>query len=253
MKERRNLVFLIFIGGLFWLISLVMSGFLGFTFFKHAAARAWIQVPAQHLDWQMQQRQTRRGAGQSRLIVRYDYVFQGQSYRGGRLDFSIGSDNFSAARKHRQIEMLRHGPVRAWVNPHAPTESVLDPSLPAQQVAFALVFLLFPCGVGTAFSVQMLLRLIQRLSGRDTDRWFLPLLGVWHGLPGLYPLLFAREDLGWGSGLILVVFALLGLVSGWELLRRGLDANRGRTRLAPLAPVKPRYGSRQAGADAAID
>lgn len=223
----------------FSLAACTMIAFLGRTYYLHAATASWVQVPAQVLDWDLKQNQSRKHRTQTRLVVNYRYDFEGKSYLGDRIDFSIGSDNFSGSRRSRQMTALKSNQLRVFVNPAQPDDSVMDRSLPAQQVAFAVFFLFFPCGLGTAFGLSSVLQLITRLSGLSMDRWVMPSLGLLHGLPALYPLTFAWRELSPGSGLVLVLFGCVGLWSLIEILLRVRNPERGGVKFSELKPVKP--------------
>lgn len=230
MHKTLQGVLAFFIVGVFSLVALGLIGFLGRTIFLHVQSAAWPRVQAEILDWDLVH-STGKGSN-SKLVVKYRYAFQNQVYTQTQLDFSVGSDNFSGGRRRRQMDLLRQSPAQAYVNPAQPSESVLDRSLPVQQVAFGLVFLVFPCGLGTIFLLSYLMQFIQRVSGWQAERFVFPLLGLLHSLPAPYALLVESPDRGVASGAILFVFSLLLVYSLMELVWRCLDPQRGQTPLS---------------------
>jgi hypothetical protein len=182
-----------------WLAALVFTiaagfvvWFLGHTFSRHYEARTWVAVPGEVRNYELRKNRTRSGSStitniQERLVAAYTYTLDDKTYTGNRIDFSLGADNFSGSRRREQLAALRSGQITVFVNPENPQDSVFDRSLPLGQVLFAIVFLLFPCGVGTAFSVGMLTAGLSKLGLTSLERYYLPLLGILHSAPALYP------------------------------------------------------------------
>lgn len=209
--------------------------FLYGTFMRHHSAQNWVAVPAQVLSYDLRSNRSRSGTSarftiQERLVVQYAYTHRGAAYTGDRLDFSVGSDNFSGSRRQAQMAELRTGLVTVYVNPDNPSLSVFDRSLPGSQIVFALVFLLFPCGVGTAVSMGLALSGLGKLGFPGAARFLMPLLGLFHSLPALYPVLFAPASVGLAGWIILLAF--LGLLSAslLSLWRRMQDPTLGQPR-----------------------
>lgn len=93
---------------------------------------------------------------------------------------------------------------------------------------FALIFLLFPCGVGTVFVIGMLAALPPRLGLANLDRFLLPFIGIFHGAPALYPLVFDARSFGPFGLLVLLAFAALFVFSLRSFWRRVKDPSIGR-------------------------
>jgi hypothetical protein len=240
---------------LVWLVALaftVAAGFifwfLGYTFARHYEARTWVPVPAKIQSYDLRKTRSRSGASpvttiQERLVVAYTYTFDDKTYTGNRVDFSIGADNFSGLRRREQLAALRSEQITVFVNPLNPQDSVFDRSLPLGQVLFATVFLLFPCGVGTAFSVGMLTAGLSKLGLTSVERYYPPFLGLLHSAPTLYPLFYAHESFRFGNWVVVLPFlALLGF-SLRSLWRRIQDPSLG----APRWPE--RFRARAGGSD----
>lgn len=196
----------------------------------HFSARHWEKIPAQVQTWNLKRISSGSGRNHTtteKLVVLYRYRYQGKSYTNDRLDLSLGSDNFSGQRRAEQLARLRQPQVSVWVNPNNPQQSLLDRSLPAAQVSFLILFLFLPCGLGTICIFSGFIKVWNYFSGRDHDRFLIPLWGSFHGAVTFYPLLFAFQDLSFMQLLILIPFALMG---GWcltELIRRLGDPARG--------------------------
>jgi hypothetical protein len=233
MNKTLQGVLAFFFVSIFGLVAIGMIGFLGRSVYLHMQTSHWQAVPAEILTWDLVHGKGKKS--NSKLVAEYRYTFQNKTYTGQQLDFSVGSDNFSSGRRSRQMDLLRATPAQVFVNPANPSESVLDRSLPVQQVAFALFFLIFPCGLGTVFLVSYLLQFIQRVSGLQAERFVFPLLGILHSLPAPYALLVESPDRGLGSGLILFIFSLLLLYSLYEVVRRIRDPQRG------IVPITQRF------------
>lgn len=219
---------------LVWLVALVFTiaagffvWFLGHTFSRHYEALTWAAVPAEVKNYDLRKSSSRRPGStvtinQERLVASYTYTYHDKTYTGERVDFSFGSDNFSGSRRSEQIAALRSGKITVFVNPENPQDSVFDRSLPLGQVLFAIVFLLFPCGVGTAFSIGMLTAGLSKLGLTSLERYYLPFLGILHSVPALYPLYYAHESFGFGSWIIVLSFLALlafSLRSLWRCIQ----------------------------------
>lgn len=193
------------------------------TYSLHHAARTWVAVEAQVLDYDLQHSSSTSLKGQtrkqSRLTANYSYRFAGVDYQGDRVDFSFGADNFSGNRRSEQMRQLRRGTVTVYVDPDQPQQSVFDRRLPGGQVTFALFFLLFPCGIGTACLIFVPVYLLKKLGLEWIEKLSVPLLGMFHGGFALYPALFAPRDFGLFGWLVLLVFLALLALSLWSLLR----------------------------------
>jgi hypothetical protein len=237
MNKTLQGVLAFFFVSIFGLFAIGLMGFLGRSVYLHLQAAQWKPVQAEVLTWDLVYGKGKKS--NSKLVAEYRYTFQNQVYTNSQLDFSVGSDNFSGGRRRRQMDLLRQTPAQVFVNPANPAESVLDRSLPVQQMAFGLVFLVFPCGLGTVFILSYLLQFIQYVSGQQTTRFVFPLLGILHSLLAPYALLVESPDRGFGSGLILFLFSLLLAYSLFELVWRIINPQRG---LEPLQLRLPRKG-----------
>jgi hypothetical protein len=227
------------LSGLVALVFTAAAGFvvwfLGHTFTSHYKARNWTAVPATVQTYDVRTSRTRSGTSmmttlQERIVATYTYTFEGRSYTNDRVDFSFGSDNFSGSKRTVQLAALRSGSITIFVDPKNPQESVFDRSLPGGQVVFAIVFLLFPCGVGTAFTIGMLSAGLSKFGLTSLERFYLPVLGILHSAPALYPVLFDPGSIGFGGWLILTAFLVLLAVSVRSFWRRIADPTIGAPR-----------------------
>jgi hypothetical protein len=133
---------------------------------------------------------------QERLVASYPYTIGDRAHAGNRLDFSFGSDNFGTSRRREQLAVLRSANVTVYVDPADPGQSVLDRRLPGEQVVFALIFLLFPCCIGTLAAIGLISSGLSKLECSAAERYAIPAAGLVHGLPALYPILFEPGRLG---------------------------------------------------------
>lgn len=208
----------------FSIAALFLTWWLATTFGLHYSARTWVAVEARVLDYDLHSNRSTSGINrlptvQSRLSARYAYSYNGLNYEGDRVDFSFGADNFSGHRRAAQMRQLRQGTVTVYVDPDAPQQSVFDRRLPGAQVTFALIFLLFPCGIGTACLIFGPVYLLKKLGLERIETLSFPLLGMFHGGFALYPALYAPRDFGLFGWLVLLVFLALLALSLWSLLR----------------------------------
>jgi hypothetical protein len=238
-KEKTESLLAWVVGILFGIAAGFIIWFLAVTYHNHHAARSWVAVPARVLSVEMHRTRSSSSARpgstiwNERLEASYRYVFKGTEQTGSRVDFSFGADNFSGKRRAQQLSLLRADTVEVFVDPGDPAESVLDRSLPANQVIFALIFLLFPCGVGTAFISGMLVHGLDKLGWSEPSRYFLPLLGLLHGAPALYPLIFAPGSLGLFGWLVVLALTTLCGYSLLGIWRRMSDPSVGQPTWPP--------------------
>lgn len=218
------------VGTLFGCAAIGLIWLLGTIFANHHAARSWVAVPAEVLDAEI--RTSRSGTGtratfNSRIKTAYRYRFAEREYAGERVDFGFGSDNFADRRRDRQMAMLQSAAPVVYVNPARPEESVLDRSLPVEQVNFGLIFLFFPCGLGTVMMLAALVSLAEKAGLAAPGRYFGPVYGLIHTLPAFYAPLFAPAELGPFGWLLAAVAAAVFLVSVRAFWRRWTDPDAG--------------------------
>ncbi|HEY9160056.1 MAG TPA: DUF3592 domain-containing protein [Desulfomonilia bacterium] len=206
--------------------------FIGYTFKMNYETRSWEQIPAKVLEYgiktsRSQSTGSMRSTLNSSLKAKYSYFFNGKAYVGDKVDYSFGSDNFSDKRRARQLAALSEGNITVYVNPENPGQSVFDRSLPAPQIAFAIIFLLFPCGLGTMFIIGTIFRVLQKAGFTSTDRFMMPVAGLFHGAPAIYPVFFDPGSLGFGTWTIMLAFLGLFTVSLISIYRRIIDPSLG--------------------------
>jgi hypothetical protein len=206
--------------------------FIGYSFKMNYETRTWERVPAKVLEYDIKTSRSRSGTSMrstlnSSIKAKYSYSFNGKTYAGDKVDFSFGSDNFSDKRRSRQMAALREGAITVFVNPDNPGQSVFDRSLPAPQIAFAIIFLLFPCGLGTMFIIGSLLWFLKKIGFTWTDRFMMPVAGVFHGTPAIYPVFFDPGSLGFGTWIIMLLFLGLFTLSLISIYRRIIDPSLG--------------------------
>jgi len=213
------------VGVVFSVAAVALVWILTAMFANHYAARSWVAVPAE-IDSADIKNSRSSGATISQTISKvkaaYRYRFNGSEYTGSRVDFSFGGDNFGDARRARQMRNLHGDSPMVFVNPANPGESVLDRSLPIEQVNFAVIFLFFPCGLGTCMLFGWSSVLLAKAGIQWPTRFATPGLGLVHTLPAFYAPFFAPAELG-PFGWLLVLVALMVLLvtirSVWRRLQ----------------------------------
>ena len=243
MKNRSSGIFEkilgTFVGTVFAAVAIGILWLLGTIFTHHQRATQWVSVPAKVMEADL--RSTRsEGASLARTTIHskvratYRYSYEGVEYTGDRVDFGFGSDNFSDQRRARQLRSLRGNAPTVFANPDHPAESVLDRSLPVEQINFAIVFLFFPCGLGTVLLLGWFTHLVSLVGWVWPSRFLMPVIGLLHSLPTFYAPLFAPGDLGpFGWFLVLLAGAvfLLSIRSIWRRLKDPtIDAPQWTTR-----------------------
>jgi hypothetical protein len=206
--------------------------FIGFTFISNYEARNWEPVLAKVLDFDIKTSSSHHTGSMkttfsSSVKAKYSYSYNGKSFTNDQVDFSIGSDNFSSKRRSRQMAALRQGNITVFVNPGNPLQSVFDRSLPAPQIAFAMIFLIFPCGLGTMFIIGSTLWIFKKIGFSWLDRFMIPIAGLLHGAPAIYPVFFDPGSLGFGTWIIMLAFLGLFAVSLLSIIRRIMDPALG--------------------------
>lgn len=192
---------------------------------KTLAAEDWVQVPAHIIEYDRERTLHKSGIGPrsgssmlSKITVSYSYEFEGKKYNSGQLEFGgAAENNFTKKRQARQIRLMEKKKVTAFVDPLNPQDSVLDRSLPTERIVFGMVFLLFPCAIGTTLLVGLLLRPL-----KSRDRYQMPVMGILHG--GL-PLFFLIRHFPSYSVLevsILLVLSSLFFAGGYFLFSRAM-------------------------------
>jgi len=106
----------------------------------------------------------------------YQYSFHGQSYTNNRVALSTGADNIGSfqAALGRQLENSYHQkrPIRVWVNPNNPQQSLIDRSMRWGLISLKLIFVLAFTGFGALFMYAATTKKAKQrtnLSGASSD------------------------------------------------------------------------------------
>jgi hypothetical protein len=220
------------IGALFAIVAALCCWLLFSIFSNHYVAGRWLAVSAVVDSAGVKSSHSRSMSRSlptfnSRVMTSYRYQFKGVMYTGERVDFSFGSDNFADARRARQIDLLRSGSPMVFVDPDNPSNSVLDRSLPIEQINFAIIFLFFPCGLGTATVLGWLAKLAALADWEWPGRFMMPMIGLVHSLPAFYAPFFAPADLGLFGWLLVLMAGSVFLISVRAIWRRIQDPTIG--------------------------
>lgn len=89
----------------------------------------------------------------------YSYSYNGQSFTGNRVSFSAGSDNIGDYQQGTGRELsgalAREKSIMVMVNPDAPNESIIDPSVRWGLLGFKSIFLFVFGGVGLGLLIAI--------------------------------------------------------------------------------------------------
>ncbi|RZJ09212.1 MAG: DUF3592 domain-containing protein [Acidovorax sp.] len=130
--------------GIFWFM--VAS-----PLYEWARMQTWKQVPAVVESATLQSHHGSKGSIRFSVSVRYRYEVGGVTYTGQRATIYERPDNIGSFQEQlgRRLERAQRSgtPVRVWVNPARPTESIADRSLRPGLLAVALGFAVFIGGL----------------------------------------------------------------------------------------------------------
>ncbi len=143
----------------FLLPGLVLSGLYFSGYAKWWQARSWEQVPCV-IDTAELKESHDSDSNSTRATATYHYRYAGRDYRGDKVSFYSGSDNVGNFQANAGRELSAHAKgendrtFRCYVNPAAPSESVIYRTLRWQMQAFMAIFALaFPAvGAGLVFA-----------------------------------------------------------------------------------------------------
>ncbi|SDZ91501.1 DUF3592 domain-containing protein [Microbulbifer marinus] len=143
-------------GGLFFCMGFgFFVGLVGLTLIDRVDMRDWQPMQAEILSTELKTHRDSDGGTTYKATANYQYVYNGRSYRGDRVSVHTGSDNFGNYQQemhHRLTAAKRQGrPVRGWIDPDNPGESVLDRELRWLLVVFPTmlcsVFMIIGAGI----------------------------------------------------------------------------------------------------------
>ena len=218
------------VGAVFACAAVAIVWILVNIFINHYAARSWVAVPASVTSAEIRESRSgtlTRPTSSSRVAVTYRYTYNDREFTGKRVDFSFGSDNFSDTRRARQMKILSSPEPMIYLNPLRPEESVVDRSLPMEQVNFATLFLFFPCGLGTLMLMGGITSLAGLIGWNGPARFIGPAFGMLHALPAFYAPLVTPQSLGPFGWCIVGVASLTILASLRSVWRRIQDPTIG--------------------------
>ncbi len=207
--------------GVFSLTAIYMTYKVIDALVRTEQAKGWVQIEGTLIEQKLdiiEKTSTKIGDSSDpsqRLTATYTYTMDGQTYTGSQVDFSDGhADNFSSERKARQQEMLAATPLSVYVDPQHPAQSVIDRSLPSEQVLFFTFFLLFPCGFAVYIMIGTLMLPFKRWRKLTS-----PLSGIFHGGMAFWILVFHHDSYGFRGNLLLVLMSGLLLAGLYFLVR----------------------------------
>ena len=231
-----NVLGLVFLG-----VGIGVGLWTGGTVLRYWESAEWERVPAtiQHFNVEEEDYRDRDGhrRKQYRLTVRYRYEYGGKTYQGETIDRSGGTSSTANPRSRSTLlrDRMQSGqPIRAWVNPEDPSESMLFRELSTEDYilpGLALLFGLAGLGItvlGLSLTVKVLARrrrasLHPDKPWRHEDQWrgfqiqsasAGSLVAGWMGVIlaavfiSIFTFVMIREDAPWFAR---IVVGLLGL------------------------------------------
>ena len=140
----------------FFGVGVWMLWSIGSTFHDAWRMQAWEPVPAR-LSAAGYETHSGDDSDTYKAYARYSYRYRGEAYRGDRVALSGGGDNIGDYQTdigNRLSGMLaRDEPVTVWVDPGAPSESIIDRSIRWGMIGFKSIFLFVFGGIGLALLV----------------------------------------------------------------------------------------------------
>lgn len=86
------------------------------------------------------------------VSAKYSYEYQGRAYKNNRVSISEGNDNIGSYQEDlfRRVERQRNDdePVRIWIDPNNPSDSIIDRGMRWGLFAFEMVFVVIFGGIG---------------------------------------------------------------------------------------------------------
>lgn len=82
------------------------------------------------------------------VVASYNYLYNGQRYQGSRIGISEKGDNIGDWQQRTFGEIQKMRPLRVWVNPNNPSESIYDRNLRWEKLGFYMIFVLLFGGFG---------------------------------------------------------------------------------------------------------
>lgn len=240
---------------------------LGQTLRAVLEVRGWQPVAAQVLGSELK-RHTSSDGTTYRVQARYRYAFGGRQYEGTRvgLDPEGGTDNIGDwhQRWHGVLQSAqsRGQSITVMVNPQAPSQALIDPSIRWAMQLFRLPFALVFTGVGLVAGWVFLHTLLRLGKGKEesgedgasrTPRlkspngtsagaaWFFTLFWCGIAFP-MAGMLWSSASAPWYAKAFISVFVMVGLGLGAFSVRQTYLAWRYAGAALSVLPERPRAG-----------
>jgi hypothetical protein len=147
-KTRGGRLFLLLYSLPFTLVGLGML-FLAVipNLYDWTRMQAWEQIDAQLISAELKSHPGDKSTTYE-VVAAYRYLYQGQGYQGHRVGISEKSDNIGNWHQQTYSRLRNMQPLRVWVNPSDPNESVFDRELRWGKLGFYMIFVLVFGGAG---------------------------------------------------------------------------------------------------------
>ncbi|MBL8819024.1 MAG: DUF3592 domain-containing protein [Planctomyces sp.] len=149
-------------------VAVVMGWFYVTTLIDIVDSGNWVEVPAWIEDTRLIS-DIDSDSTTYRTTANYRYEYRGVTYHGTRVSFSKGSDNIGSFHQDIHAELSKHmnerTAFRCYVNPDAPSESILYRTIRVSMLIFYSIFILAfgTVGIGGLSHVLSLISLNRRV------------------------------------------------------------------------------------------
>lgn len=139
MSNKKNSI-LFHIVGILLLIPTIFFFYNGFNVISGVIqSKNWKEVNAEVLNYEIIK--SRKKTSNIAIKANYKYEINNQVYTNSKIDFSFISININKKRINKQIEYIQNKNIKIYVNPKNPEESVIDRSIPIEELNFTTIFL----------------------------------------------------------------------------------------------------------------
>jgi hypothetical protein len=178
MSSRKQSLFLIPFGLIFFGVGAACGFFSVRTLLRAEAMLAWRETPATVLTCNLDVSRSSKGGSRRskggstyRVSASYRYEADGRSHTGDRVTLHSGSDNIGRFhhRVHATLDACKRNnqPTTCWVNPADPTDAILIRTIRPELIVFFHLFVLAFGGIGLGVLVYGLSLLTTGKACRD--------------------------------------------------------------------------------------
>lgn len=139
MSDKKNSI-LFNIVGLLLLIPTIFIFYNGMNIISGLyKSQNWVETEAKVLNFEVIK--SRKKTSNIGINANYIYIFNNKSYTNSKIDFSLIKININKKRINKQIKNIEQESIKIYVNPENPQESIMDKSIPEEELNFTTIFL----------------------------------------------------------------------------------------------------------------